>query len=104
MTSPSFSAPQSETERVVAAIWQDVLQVERVGREDNFVALGGDSLYGIELMMRVEEALGVEVSARDTLSDNLAAFSACIDALLQSAKESSAGPSTGGTGRDEALL
>ena len=48
-----YAAPQTATELVLASIWQDVLQVERVGREDNFFHLGGHSL----LIVRVIEAL-----------------------------------------------
>ncbi|MFC4314146.1 amino acid adenylation domain-containing protein [Steroidobacter flavus] len=40
----SFEAPQGEVEEALAAIWRQVLNVERVGRHDNFFELGGHSL------------------------------------------------------------
>ncbi len=48
-----FIAPQSKLEQEIAALWQEVLQQERVGRHDNFFELGGHSL----LMMRVYSKL-----------------------------------------------
>ena len=39
-----YIAPQSVTEKRVAAIWAEVLRLDRVGRHDNFFALGGHSL------------------------------------------------------------
>jgi amino acid adenylation domain-containing protein len=59
----SFVAPRTVTEQEMARIWGEVLRVERVGIRDNFFALGGDSIRGIRLAMRLREAgFGVEVS------------------------------------------
>src|SRR5690606_12776902 len=44
--------PQSELEGRLMAIWQDVLQVEQVGRFDSFFELGGDSILSIQLAAR----------------------------------------------------
>ena len=40
----SYEVPQTPTEEILAGIWAQVLGVERVGRNDNFFALGGDSI------------------------------------------------------------
>ena len=45
-------APRSEVERQLAAIWADVLDVDRVGVHDNFFDLGGDSLLSIQVISR----------------------------------------------------
>jgi acyl-coenzyme A synthetase/AMP-(fatty) acid ligase len=42
-----YEAPVGEMERAVAAIWAEVLKVERVGRQDNFFALGGHSMLAV---------------------------------------------------------
>jgi amino acid adenylation domain-containing protein len=59
-----FEPPQGETETLLAAIWADVLKVERVGREDNFFALGGHSLLATRVITRVRQRLGVELALR----------------------------------------
>ena len=48
-----YVAPDSETEQKIAAIWQDVLGIAKVGRTNNFFDLGGHSL----LLMRVHSQL-----------------------------------------------
>jgi amino acid adenylation domain-containing protein len=52
----SYEAPDSEAERQLAAMWVDVLQVERVGRHDNFFELGGHSLLAVRLIERMRRA------------------------------------------------
>jgi amino acid adenylation domain-containing protein len=51
-----YEEPQGETERRLAAIWSEVLGVERVGRHDNFFELGGHSLLAIRLIERMRRA------------------------------------------------
>ncbi|MGH7283491.1 MAG: condensation domain-containing protein, partial [Polyangiaceae bacterium] len=51
-------------ERALAAIWREVLEVERVGIDDDFFELGGHSLLATQLVSRVRRDLGVEVSVR----------------------------------------
>ncbi|MGC0154188.1 amino acid adenylation domain-containing protein [Chromobacterium vaccinii] len=45
--------PASAEERLLAAIWRDVLQAERVGLDDNFYELGGDSIMAMQVAMRL---------------------------------------------------
>jgi hypothetical protein len=49
----AFESPRNEREQAIAATWQEVLRVERVGLDDNFFDLGGNSL----LVMRVHSRL-----------------------------------------------
>jgi non-ribosomal peptide synthase protein (TIGR01720 family) len=51
-----YVAPRSETERVLADIWAQVLGVERVGVENDFFELGGDSILSIQVVSRVRQA------------------------------------------------
>src|SRR5476649_354073 len=55
-----YEAPQGEAETLIAALWQDLLQVERVGRHDNFFELGGHSLLAVKLIERMRQ---IELSA-----------------------------------------
>src|SRR5205085_9637429 len=60
-----YVAPRTELEGEVAAIWQEVLRVGRVGVHDNFFELGGHSLLATQVMSRVRERLYVEVPLRN---------------------------------------
>ena len=53
---PSFVAPHSELEKGIAAVWQEVLKLERVGLTDNFFELGGDSIITIQVVSRARQA------------------------------------------------
>ncbi|MDL2079743.1 amino acid adenylation domain-containing protein [Streptomyces sp. GXMU-J15] len=57
----AYVAPCGETEESVAAVWSELLGVERVGRQDGFFALGGHSLVAVRVVARLRERLGVEV-------------------------------------------
>ncbi|MGU9807845.1 UNVERIFIED_CONTAM: non-ribosomal peptide synthase/polyketide synthase [Pseudomonas sp. CM11] len=59
-----FVAPRSQREQQVAAIWQEVLKLERVGLEDNFFELGGHSLLVTQVVSRVRRTLAIEVPLR----------------------------------------
>ena len=48
----------------MAAIWADVLRVERVGLRDDFFALGGVSLSAIRALGRIRTAFGIDVPVR----------------------------------------
>jgi bacitracin synthase 3 len=52
---PTYIAPKLPTEQLLADIWAEVLQVKRVGRNDNFFALGGDSIKGIQIAARLHQ-------------------------------------------------
>ena len=59
-----YVAPRTDAERMMAAIWAEVLGQERVGVHDNFFALGGHSLLAMRLISRVRAAFGVELPLR----------------------------------------
>ncbi|HUP43792.1 MAG TPA: AMP-binding protein, partial [Thermoanaerobaculia bacterium] len=62
---PAAEPPRTPVEEVLAAIWRQVLEVERVGRRDDFFRLGGHSLLATQVVSRVGKALGVELRVRD---------------------------------------
>ncbi|PZS23336.1 MAG: non-ribosomal peptide synthetase, partial [Pseudonocardiales bacterium] len=57
-------APRTETERVLVQIWTDVLGVHTLGVEDDFFALGGDSILGVRMLSRIRTALGADLPVR----------------------------------------
>jgi len=64
----SIEEPQSPIEEHLTVVLSDLLSVARVGSEDNFFTLGGHSLMGAQLIAKIRESFGVELSLR-TLFD-----------------------------------
>ncbi|MGY2260531.1 amino acid adenylation domain-containing protein [Pseudomonas sp. SDO55104_S430] len=63
-----FVAPAQGLETQLAQIWQEVLQVEQVGRDDNFFALGGHSLLVLQVISRARQQLQLELSVSSLFS------------------------------------
>jgi acyl carrier protein len=57
----AYEAPHTPIEEAVAAIWCEVLKLEKVGMDDNFFELGGHSLLATRVIARLREALEVEL-------------------------------------------
>ena len=55
------SAPSTPTELDVARIWADVLHLDDVGADDDFLELGGDSLFAIRILAGVEQQFGISL-------------------------------------------
>jgi acyl-CoA synthetase (AMP-forming)/AMP-acid ligase II len=58
-----FTPPHGPLEELVAASFREVLGIERIGAHDNFFALGGDSLRGTQVVVRMNAALGLDLDA-----------------------------------------
>lgn len=58
----SYRAPKTEMEVMIARILQNVLEAERVGLDDNFFDLGGNSLLLVQVHARLQAALGREIA------------------------------------------
>ncbi len=64
LQSQDYLAPRNELETTLAAIWAEVLKVERVGVQDNFFELGGHSLLATQIASRVQKTLQRDVPLR----------------------------------------
>lgn len=54
-------APRTETEKVLADIWAEVLKLDRVGIYDNFFKLGGHSLLIMKIVEKIHELLKIRL-------------------------------------------
>ncbi|MCC7249192.1 MAG: amino acid adenylation domain-containing protein, partial [Lysobacter sp.] len=79
--SVAYIEPVGDTEAGLAAIWCEVLAIERAGRDDRFLDLGGNSLKVIQLATRIRARFGREMPV-DALfkAPSLRAMAAAIDA------------------------
>lgn len=52
------------TETIVTEIFQDVLGVENIDKNDSFLNIGGNSLNLVEIMTQIKDKIGIEPKAR----------------------------------------
>ncbi|TMQ65454.1 MAG: amino acid adenylation domain-containing protein [Candidatus Eisenbacteria bacterium] len=81
--SSSTVAPRTPAEELIARIWAELLRRDRVGVEDNFFDLGGDSLLATQVVSRVRSAFGVDLPLRRFFEGStVAALAGMVEALL----------------------
>jgi len=86
--SDDASAPLTETERRLAAIWASALEVTAIRRSDQFLARGGHSILAAKAAVRIREEFGVAVALRDMFAPRtLADFATWLDASPRLAGE-----------------
>ena len=87
-----FVAPRTLVEERLAAILCPLMQLENVSVEDNFFMLGGHSLMGTQLIARIRDAFGVEITLRALFdSPTVTGISAEIERLILAKLEQSDG-------------
>jgi len=59
-----YLPPRTDVEHRLAALWSEILEVERVGIADNFFSIGGHSLSAVQVVSRVRREWGVEIPIR----------------------------------------
>ncbi|MFQ6324698.1 amino acid adenylation domain-containing protein [Nocardia sp. CWNU-33] len=78
-TAREFRAPVTQSEEIVAAVFAEVLGVERVGADDDYFAMGGNSLLATRAVARINDALETNVTVRDLFeASTVAALAARI--------------------------
>ncbi|QSX79617.1 non-ribosomal peptide synthetase [Agrilutibacter solisilvae] len=80
VASRAYEAPLGEVEQAMAAIWQELLGLDRVGRHDHFFELGGHSLLVMQLVIRIREQLQVDVPLRALFEQPV--FSALCESVV----------------------
>ncbi|MFC9515899.1 non-ribosomal peptide synthase/polyketide synthase [Nocardiaceae bacterium NPDC056970] len=84
LSNKEFRAPRSDAEKTVAAVYAEVLGIERVGLDDDFFELGGNSLVATQVVTRVGAALDVRLGVRELFeASTVAALAARAGATAQ---------------------
>ncbi|WP_028595418.1 non-ribosomal peptide synthetase [Paenibacillus assamensis] len=87
-----FMAPEGEQELLLAELWTEVLGVERIGRDDNFFQLGGDSIKAIQVSSRLYKA-GYAMEMKELFQQPvLKRFATTLSKVVKRAEQ---GPVTG---------
>ncbi len=75
-----YEAPKGDTEIAIAALWQELLKLERVSRHDDFFSLGGISLMAVQMASRLRKVLGKPIAVRDLFVEpTIAGFARTLD-------------------------
>jgi amino acid adenylation domain-containing protein len=89
----AYVAPRTASEEILAAIWADVLRLERVGISDDFFELGGHSLNATQVASRVRDAFHVEMPLRTMFeSPTIESLADAISALQRADATGQASP------------
>jgi len=100
-----YVAPSTPTELAVAAVWREVLALDRVSAYDNFFDLGGHSLLAVEALAKLERQLGPKLNPGLIRAQTLGQLAASYDELLRTpAAQADAPPPQPGQGLAERLL
>jgi acyl carrier protein len=81
-----YLAPRTSTEQRLAEIWQDILSMDRIGMEDRYDDLGGDSFFATTIFHSIQERFGVSLPVATLMeAPSIAELAARIDDLLPNA-------------------
>ncbi|MFD3584797.1 amino acid adenylation domain-containing protein [Streptomyces sp. NPDC058683] len=67
-TTSGYVAPRTPTEHQLATLWSELLDVPRVGVQDNFFDLGGHSLAATRLIARIRDRFQISISLREVFT------------------------------------
>jgi acyl transferase domain-containing protein len=87
IVSSAYVVPGSETEQMLAKLWEELFGIESVGIHDNFFELGGHSLLATQLMSRVRRMFEVELPLRSAFEAPTIASFAVIVAQCREERE-----------------
>ena len=94
-----FEPPKTPMEITIAEIWQEALEIQRVGRHDNFFDLGGHSLMAMKVNAKLQRRTGVRFNVGIMVTQNLGQVAAIYEAVQRrngAAQDKAERPKLGG--------
>ena len=77
---PRFEEPETDTEKALAEIWQQLLSIDSVGQQDNFFSLGGHSLLAMRLVTQLKHRFAIAIGVKQVFETPvLSALAKVID-------------------------
>lgn len=73
-----YAAPATELEQIIAEMWEEVLNLEQIGINDDFFELGGHSLLALQFLPRLRSRFQVELTPRDFFASSTVAAVALV--------------------------
>lgn len=64
----SYAPPETVTQKEIAEIWSSILAFDKIGLDDDFLDLGGHSLLGMQILIRLQQTMNVKITLRDMLT------------------------------------
>ncbi|WKD31359.1 non-ribosomal peptide synthetase [Streptomyces xanthophaeus] len=88
-----YEPPAGETEELVALVWASVLDAPRIGRHDDFFALGGHSLSATRVAARLRQSLGLDLPLHTLFEQRtVAALATAVETVLLAELEAETAP------------
>jgi amino acid adenylation domain-containing protein/non-ribosomal peptide synthase protein (TIGR01720 family) len=101
----AFVFPRSDTECTIAAVWQDVLGVDRIGALDDFFELGGHSLLATRAVSLMQSAFGLELPLRMIFATpTVAGMARQVDVIRRALEDASVFSRPAQSGYEEGIL
>jgi phthiocerol/phenolphthiocerol synthesis type-I polyketide synthase E len=78
-----YHAPSTQSEQLVAEMWQELLGIDRIGVHDDFFGLGGHSLLATQIVSRVRDQFGLELPLKSVFeAPTIATYAELIEAMI----------------------
>lgn len=77
-----LTLPRTRTEETLADIWRELIGIEEVGIEDNFINLGGHSILAMQALIQAKDRLGVKLGAVEIYQNTLEEIALHADQLM----------------------
>jgi acyl carrier protein len=74
----SHTPPSPGTEQLIAKVWQEILEIDRIGADDNFFDMGGHSLLALRAVVAIEMQTGWQMPPRSLFFQTLRQIAAAM--------------------------